>query len=90
MLGSAASSKRQIAPGRVRGRRGRDSLPLLPHSPSTTNEDLLCACSERSTRARLQGRSAARSREGMGSGIDSGGEALCVSRWAADWGEGSS
>lgn len=55
MLGSAASSKRQIAPGRVRGRWGRDSLPLLPHSPSTTNEDLLCARSERSTRDSLQG-----------------------------------
>lgn len=42
MLGSAASSKHQIVPGGMRGRWGRDSLPLLPHSPSTTTGDLLC------------------------------------------------
>lgn len=56
VLGSAASSELQIAPGGVRGRQGgaRPRLPLLPHAPSTTAGDLLCACSERSTRASRQ------------------------------------
>ena len=54
MLGSTASSELQIAPGGVRGRRGPDRLPLLPHTPSATAGDLLCSCSERSTRASRQ------------------------------------
>lgn len=54
VLGSAASSELQIAPGGVRGRRGPDRLPLLPHTPGATAGDLLCACSERSTRASRQ------------------------------------
>ena len=54
VLDSAASSELQIAPGGVRGRRGPNRLLLLPHTPGATLGTLLCACSERSTRASRQ------------------------------------
>ena len=87
VLDSAASSELQIAPGGVRGRRGPNRLPLLPHTPGATLGTLLCACSERSTRAsRQEAVWWGGYPEGRGCRIFIIWEALFIRSRAADWG----